>query len=88
MSAQVRATPAVNVELPMLQGLQEPLPRWIEEIQPFDAVLSVSLYAGLTQALQIALARAGVIQTAQKAQITLVAPPQSRADRSGCRSTF
>lgn len=65
---QISTSPAVNIELPMLQCLQESLFSRVEKVQSLDALFCGGLYTGLTQALQITLACAGVIQAAQKRQ--------------------
>ena len=71
---QIGATPAVDVELAELQGSQQGLLGGIEEVQALDAGIGTD--ARLTQSLQIAFARAGVVETGQERQVALIAAEQ------------
>ena len=76
MFGQVRPPTAVNIELTMLQGFEQRLLSRVEEVQAFDGLLRAHWHFGLTQSLQVALAFTGVIQTAKKRQVALVAAQQ------------
>ena len=74
---QVDASPAVNVELAVLQGSQQRLVSGVEEVQALDR--RVGAHARLAQPLQITLTRAGVVQAGQEGEVALVAAQQDLA---------
>lgn len=74
---QISATPAVDSELAELQGAQQGLLDGVEEVQALDTGIGTD--AGLTQALQITLAGAGVVQAGQEFEIALIAAEQGLA---------
>ena len=77
MASQVRTATAVNVELAMLQGFEQRLLGWVEEVQSLDALFATHSNLGLAQPLQIALSSAGVVKTAQKRQVALITAQQN-----------
>ena len=75
--AKIGATPTMDIEFAVLQCSQQSLLGDVEEVQPLDAGIGAD--ARLAQALQITLARAGVVQAGQERQVALVAAQQNLA---------
>ena len=67
----------MDIEFAPLQGTEQSLLGEIEEVQAFDVGFRTD--ARLTQALQIALTRARVVQAGQERQVTLIAAQQNFA---------